>query len=90
MKILNGLRELIISPSGVFSLLCLMVLTVLAWKVPGLGSGPFIAFFGVVPALLAYCEHKEQLQVNAIAATAAAVTISPTPTDNIGNPRGQL
>lgn len=74
MKLLNGISELLQSPSGVFALLCLGIMT---WKAAVLGAGVFIAFFGVVPAILAYVEHKEQLQLNAQADQSNSLHLPP-------------
>ena len=49
------------SPSGIFSLICLAVMTILTIHVPGFGYAPWVAFFGIVPAILCYAEHKETL-----------------------------
>jgi hypothetical protein len=62
MNIFNGLGELITSPSGIFSLISLVVLSVLTWHFPAyMGGAPWCAFFGIIPAALGYFEHKETL-----------------------------
>lgn len=61
MSIFSGISQLIQSPSGVFSLLSLMVLSILTWHDPSMGSAAWVAFFGVVPSALGYFEHKETL-----------------------------
>jgi hypothetical protein len=60
MKIFNGISELLASPSGLFSLLCLGVLAIVSYHQAGF-SAAWVAFFGIVPAVLAYVEHKETL-----------------------------
>jgi len=66
MNILTGLNQLITSPSGLFSLISLAVITIVTWHVPEIGAGAFMAFFAITPSLLIYAEHKEQMQTNQI------------------------
>lgn len=65
MNIFTGLYRLITSPSGVFSLLSLAILTVLSWKLGiawATAAGmAWAAFFAIIPASLGYFEHKERL-----------------------------
>jgi hypothetical protein len=62
MNIFNGLKELVTSPSGIFSLICLSVLTFLTIKFPSaMGGAPWVAFFGIIPAALGYFEHAETM-----------------------------
>lgn len=60
-KLVNGIVELLNSPSGVFSLLCLISISIITWHAPVIGVGGFVAFFGVVPAVLALVEHRETM-----------------------------
>lgn len=66
MKIIKncllGFYLLLQSPSGIFSLICLSIMTILTWRVPVFGAAPWVAFFGIVPAILCYAEHKETMQ----------------------------
>jgi hypothetical protein len=57
---LIGIRELINSPSGVFSLICLASISIVTYHSPAIGAGGFVAFFGIVPATLAILEHLEE------------------------------
>jgi hypothetical protein len=59
--ILNGISQLLDSPSGTFSLICLAAISIVTWHSPAIGAGAFVAFFGVVPPALGYFEHKETL-----------------------------
>lgn len=62
MNLGTGLYQLLTSPSYLFALVCLGIM---AWKAPYVGTAGFAAFFGVIPGILAYAEHKEQLaQIN--------------------------
>jgi len=64
-KLLNGIVELLNSASGVFSLISLMAISIIAWHSPNTMSVAFVAFFGIVPAALAMAEHREQMaQIN--------------------------
>ena len=63
MKIFTGIRELVESPSGLFSLICLTVMAILSWHRSEIGTAAWVAFFGVVPAILAACEHLETTNV---------------------------
>ena len=67
--ILGGSLQLLQSPSGVFGLLTLVAITLVTWFQPSVGGTAFAAFVGIVPAILAYCEHREQTQMNAINAS---------------------
>jgi hypothetical protein len=65
MNIFTGVYQLITSPSGIFSLLCLGVLSVLSWHL-GIAwvtaaAAAWSAFFAVIPAALGYFEHKETM-----------------------------
>ena len=65
MNLLVGLQQLITSPSGVFSLICLAVLTGLSLHLHDSMVMAFSAFFAVVPALLTIAEHRETMaQIN--------------------------
>lgn len=78
----HGLAELLRSPSGLFALLSLLVISVVTLKQPSVGAGAFVAFFAIVPAVLAWVEHKEALaQINQPQTSVTTVV------DNI---RGQL
>jgi uncharacterized membrane protein len=59
--ILEGIKELLASPSGAFSLLVLLAISVVSLKQPTIGGVALAAFAGVVPACLGYFEHKEQM-----------------------------
>jgi hypothetical protein len=92
-NILLGINGLIQSPSGVFGLLTLAAITLVTLKQPTVGGVAFAAFVGIVPAILAFCEHKETLagicQVAPPAYLAPpTITIMP-PTVNLPS-RGQL
>jgi hypothetical protein len=65
----NGIREIVVSPSYLFSLLVLFVISWVTWKQPSVGAAALAAFCTVVPALLTIAEHREQLQINQIDAT---------------------
>ncbi len=60
-KLVNGIVELLNSPSGAFSLLCLIAISIITGRSPIIGVGGFVAFFAVVPAVLALVEHREQM-----------------------------
>jgi hypothetical protein len=62
--ILNGLRELFQSLSGTFAFITLCVIAVVTWHVPSIGGAALVAFCGIVPAVLAIAEHREQLASN--------------------------
>lgn len=59
--ILGGIIQLLQSPSGVFGILTLGAITVVTWHQPSVGGAAFAAFVGIVPAILAFCEHKETM-----------------------------
>jgi hypothetical protein len=65
MNIFNGIYQLITSPSGIFSLISLAVLTVLSWHLGvawvTAAAAAWAAFFAIIPAALGYFEHREQL-----------------------------
>ena len=54
-----GCAELLRSPSGVFALICLVVLGVTAWHTGSVVA--LAAFAGVIPAVLALAENRETL-----------------------------
>lgn len=96
-NILLGVNGLVQSPSGVFGLLTLAAITVVTLKQPTVGGIAFAAFVGVVPAILAICEHRETLVgISPIAPvvpqTPTNTTIGATITIPPANlpPRGQL
>jgi hypothetical protein len=60
-NVLLGINGLLQSPSGVFGLLTLVAITTVTLIQPTVGGVAFAAFVGVVPAILAFCEHKETL-----------------------------
>jgi hypothetical protein len=60
-SLLFGCAQLLQSPSGVFGLLTLTAITVVTWVQPTVGGAAFAAFVAVVPAILAFCEHKETM-----------------------------
>jgi hypothetical protein len=87
MKLLKGCIELIESPSGVFSLISLAVIAVVTWHAPSIGSGAFMAFFGIVPAALGYFEHKETMvQMQQPQIYVPQVVTIPPATTNAANP----
>ena len=59
--IFEGIKLLLMSPSGVFGLLTLFAITYCTVKVPAVGSYAFAAFVAVVPAILCLAEHREQM-----------------------------
>lgn len=59
--ILGGIIQLLQSPSGVFGLLALAAITIVTWHQPSVGGTAFAAFVGIVPAILAWVEHKETM-----------------------------
>jgi hypothetical protein len=61
----HGWAELLRSPSGVFALISLIAVSIVTWHSPSVGGIAFAAFFPVVVSLLAWCEHKEQMQRDA-------------------------
>ena len=61
MKLLLGLTQLVESPSGIFSLICLAILTGLSIHSPSTMVAAWVAFFGIIPTALGYFEHKETL-----------------------------
>lgn len=86
-NILLGLYLLCQSPSGIFACFCLTALSVVTWHLGAVGAmaAAWSAFFAVVPAILIFAEHKEQMQTNLInnpQPPAPPVVI-------IDNPRGQ-
>jgi hypothetical protein len=79
----HGCAELLRSPSGVFSLLTLVAISVVTWHSPSVGGAAFVGFCSIIPALLGWTEHKEQL--------ASMIQIQPAPDQPIvvDNPKGQ-
>lgn len=65
MSIITGVKLLLESPSGAFSLLCLLSLCVLSWHLgiawATAAAAAWAAFFGIVPSALGYFEHRETL-----------------------------
>lgn len=61
MNILSGISQLLQSPSGVFSLLSLVAISLVTWHAPAIGAGAFVAFFSIVPTALGIFEHREQM-----------------------------
>jgi hypothetical protein len=59
--ILEGIKELIASPSGTFSLLTLLAISIVSWKQPAIGGAALAALATVVPAILAVIEHRESV-----------------------------
>lgn len=89
-NILTGLAQLIESPSGIFSLISLAVIAAVTWHQPSIGSGAFIAFFGIVPAALGYFEHKETLAQMGMSVPSPAESNSTIPPAPLLPPRGTL
>jgi hypothetical protein len=58
---LQGIYLILQSLSGTFALITLIAISYLTWKVPGVGSAALVAFAGVIPAVLAIAEHREQM-----------------------------
>jgi hypothetical protein len=86
MSLWTGVKQLIESPSGVFSLIALFVIALVSWKQPTVGGVALAAFAGAVPAILAFCEHKETLaqMAQSVAPPQSSVTVTmggdpPTP-----------
>ena len=76
-KLINGIVELLNSPSGVFSLICLAAISVITYHIPTMGSAAFCAFFAVVPAVLAMVEHREQMaQLNLVQSQASPAILN--------------
>jgi hypothetical protein len=95
MNLANGLKELLVSPSGLLSLLCLAVLTFLTLKLPALGWAPvWCSFFGLVPVAMGYFEHLEQMAqiANQQASVTSVVPFGTPPgvTQVIDNIKGRL
>jgi hypothetical protein len=59
--IFKGIGELLESPSGVFSLLVLIVIGFVSWKQPTIGGVALAAFASVVPTILAFTENREEM-----------------------------
>ena len=73
---LLGLYLLLQSPSGVFASLTLLAITIVTLKVPAVGGTAFAAFCAIIPGLITWAEHKEQLQMNQIQ---TQINVSNTP-----------
>lgn len=81
MNIFTGIYQLITSPSGIFALLCLIVLSTLSWHL-GIAwvtaaAAAWSAFFAIIPAALGYFEHKETLAQMNVAVQQPQTIISP-------------
>jgi hypothetical protein len=90
-NVLLGINALIQSPSGVFGLLTLAAITFVTLKQPTVGGIAFAAFVGIVPAILAFCEHKETLagicQVQPLPPeTPISIVVDPPPPSNVAKP----
>ena len=81
---LLGLYLILQSLSGTFSLITLFVIAGVTYCFPSIGCGALAAFATVIPAILAYAEHKEQLQ------TVMYNNQPPTIKTVVDNLRGQL
>ncbi len=58
---LLGFYSLLQSPSGAFSLLVLLCITLVTLKMPSVGGVAFAAFCSVIPVALGFFEHKETM-----------------------------
>jgi hypothetical protein len=84
MNLLNGCKQLIVSPSGILCLVCLAVLTFLSLHNPSGGwVAAWVAYFGAIVPAMGYFEHKEQL-------AQIAATVTTTTTSANLPPNGQL
>ena len=63
-NIFTGLFLLVSSPSGLFSLITLVFLTIVSLKLKSIVA--FAGFCTVIPAILAHTESNETLQTNRI------------------------
>ena len=59
--ILSGLKQITESLSATFAFITLLAIFILTWHVPSIGGAALVAFCSIVPAILAYAEHKETL-----------------------------
>ena len=59
--ILSGLKQITESLSATFAFITLLAISILTWHVPSIGGAALVAFCSIVPAILAYAEHKETL-----------------------------
>ena len=59
--ILTGAKELLASPSGLFSLLTLVAITLVTWHQPAVGSASLASFCAIIPAALGFFEHREAM-----------------------------
>lgn len=58
---LQGIYLILQSLSGTFALITLLVIAAVTWHSPTVGGVALAAFTSIVPAILAYAEHKECL-----------------------------
>jgi hypothetical protein len=79
--VLLGACQLLQSPSGVFGLLTLGAITLVTIKQPSVGGTAFAAFVAVVPAILAFCEHREAMAGIASPPPPPAMVELPPPPD---------
>jgi hypothetical protein len=87
MKLLKGCIELIESPSGVFSLLCLLVIAFVTLKQPAVGGAALAAFCAAVPAILSWTENRETMvQLQSQQPPSPSIITVPQPPVNVANP----
>ena len=64
MSILTGIKDILTSLSGTFSLITLAVLGIVTWHAPVIGAMALAAFATATPAILAVLEHREEMAKN--------------------------
>ena len=62
MLLLQGMRDILSSLSGTFSLITLLAIGIITYHSPAIGGGALIAFCSIVPAVLAIAEHREAMK----------------------------
>jgi len=77
--ILLGSYQLLQSPSGVFGLITLAAITVVTLYQPSVGGTAFTAFATIVPAILSWTEHREELVKMANNTPSNQIIIPPDP-----------
>jgi c-di-AMP phosphodiesterase-like protein len=61
-NIFFGIYQLVISPSGLFSLITLIVITYASLKLHNIAA--LAGFATIIPAILAHTENRETMQTN--------------------------
>lgn len=66
MKILKGIVGILENPATTFSLITLICISVITYHIPSIGGMALATFATVLPAVIAYTDHKQNLANMAI------------------------